>query len=269
MRSISSCFKFVGLDHRLVQTGQTDREDLTVSESFQPDAKQDGQGQPSGGRNDDQGRFVPPKGVPGFTLIELAIMLSVFGLVLVGGIEAIRVQTAKRKIDQTQTAMQEIQHAFLGFITVNGRLPYPARPSNANGVEDNTLAVVDSAVIGLLPWSTLGIKPVDSWGHAYTYHVTEDYAVEASFSGASGALTVRDASDTDMATGLPFVMVSHGPKGRGAYMTSGSQLDTTGASVMELENTDADTLYRMGSDDVLKWTSSDILKYQKNRSYSP
>ena len=36
----------------------------------------------------------------GFTLIEMAIMLTIFGVLLAGGVEAIRVQTAKRKVEQ-------------------------------------------------------------------------------------------------------------------------------------------------------------------------
>lgn len=201
----------------------------------------------------------------GFTLIELAIMLTVTGLIMVGGFEAIRLQLAKHKIEQTQDAMQEVQHALLGFVTVNGRLPYAA-PNDNSGQEDS------GRYIGLLPWNTLGVKSVDYWGHAYTYHVTEAFAnTGGDFSTESGDLTVKTVGcTTDMLTLLPLIVVSHGQNGQGAYMKNGTQL--AGATdVGELENSDDDHTnknYCYGGDDILMWISTDLLKYQRERSYS-
>lgn len=201
----------------------------------------------------------------GFTLIEMAIMLTVFGLLLAGGVEAVRVQAAKRKVEQTQAAMQEIQRALLGFITVNGRLPYAADAASGTGVEDT----VTQRPFGLLPWNSLGVKPVDSWGHAYAYHVTGNYAVEASFMAAAGTLVVRNAGDTaDMVTGLPVVIISHGPNGKGAYLTNGTRLTTVAATATDTENMDGNSTYRAGGDDILLWISENVLKYQKG-TYVP
>ncbi|MEO5352578.1 MAG: type II secretion system GspH family protein [Magnetococcus sp. XQGC-1] len=200
----------------------------------------------------------------GFTLIEMAIMLTIFGVLLLGGVEAIRAQTAKRKMEQGQAAVQEIQRALLGFVTAYGRLPYAANPASGTGVEEA------ARTFGLLPWNSLGVKPVDPWGHAYTYHVTGGYAVEGTFMTTSGSLVVRNAGDTaDMVTDLPVVVVSHGPNGKGAYLTNGSQLSTTAATPMDTENLDGDVNYRLGGDDILLWISEDVLKYQKGTYVPP
>ncbi|MEO5362295.1 MAG: hypothetical protein H7838_01530 [Magnetococcus sp. DMHC-8] len=165
-------------------------------------------------------------------------------MVLLGGFEAMRVQTAKRKMEQTQEAMQEIQRALLGFITVNGFLPCaaanPALPALPSGQADCLLAPAD----GLLPWTTLGVKGVDPWGHHYRYHVAPAFTHVATFPGAVGDLLIRDLPDSrDVATQVALLVISLGANGQWD-----SRINAT--------------RYRIGSDDILWWIPTYILKYQ-------
>ncbi|MBF0400484.1 MAG: prepilin-type N-terminal cleavage/methylation domain-containing protein [Magnetococcales bacterium] len=191
-------------------------------------------------------RWLPCPG--GFTLIEMALVLTVFGLVLVGGFEALRVQTAKSRMEQTRSSMEEIEQALLGFVTVNGRLPCAAvDPPDPVTPGEEDCGLVPSA--GLLPWATLGLKPVDAWGHRYGYRVTTQFTVAATFSGAVGDLVVRNADDTgDIATNLAVLVRSLGPNG-------------------VLDAAINPTTFRIGSDDLLWWVPTDLLQFQRLRSY--
>ncbi|MBF0162874.1 MAG: type II secretion system protein [Magnetococcales bacterium] len=183
----------------------------------------------------------------GFTLIEMAIALTILGVVMIGGFDAMRSQMTKRRMEQTQISMQEIQQALLGFITVNGRLPCAAvDQANPTGVEECS-PVTES---GLLPWVTLGVKPADPWGRTYRYYVTSAFTSSFATDAVAplGDLTVRNFSDTaDIALQVPVLIISYGRNGQ-----SDAKIDTAE--------------YRLGSDDILLWVPTDVLKYQKIRS---
>ncbi|MBF0427910.1 MAG: prepilin-type N-terminal cleavage/methylation domain-containing protein, partial [Magnetococcales bacterium] len=155
----------------------------------------------------------------GFTLIEMAIMLVLFGIVLVGGINAIRMQSQQSTFESAQADMRVIKDALLGFVAINGRLPCPSV---------TTLGVVNTGVAnctsyeGQLPWKTLGIKPLDAWGHLYTYRVTQNFTVSIA-TATPGDITVRNApGTTDIATTIPVIVVSHGKNGQGALSLNGT-----------------------------------------------
>jgi prepilin-type N-terminal cleavage/methylation domain-containing protein len=138
----------------------------------------------------------------GFTLVEMAMVLMIVGLLLGGLIPTISSQMEQQLASETRKQMDEIQQALIGYAIVNGRLPCPAEASLATGLSnageeattgntcacktssgsDKTVAdnsaipCTDSTVTGVLPWVTLGIKETDAWGRRYTYRVTRHFA---------------------------------------------------------------------------------------------
>lgn len=152
----------------------------------------------------------------GFTLIELAVVLLIVSLLLGGLLVPLSTQIGQRNIQQTQTQLDEIREALLGFAVVNGRLPCPtttADPTNANyGLEDANCTAPASE--GYLPWKTLGVAAYDAWGVGrnatadpwtgyFRYRVHPNFAdstksismsTDFKISGTTRTLTVQDAA---------------------------------------------------------------------------
>lgn len=139
------------------------------------------------------------KSTAGFSLVEMAIVLAIVGLLLGGLIPTLSAQMESQRINETRKQLDEIQQALIGYAIINGRLPCPAKATLASGLAnagveattgntcactatgnynaDNTAtACTLSTVTGVLPWATLGIKETDAWERRYTYRVTRIFA---------------------------------------------------------------------------------------------
>lgn len=134
----------------------------------------------------------------GFTLIELAIVLVILGLVLGGLVVPLAAQVQSRKVKETEALISEIKESLYGYAIANGRLPCPATIAT-NGLEnrrnDNAAAgAVDAKTdgcrggnyVGFLPWASLGVAETDLWGNRYLYRVTNE------FTRAKDDLTAKD-----------------------------------------------------------------------------
>jgi len=120
----------------------------------------------------------------GFSLIELAVVFLIVGLLVGGAIVTLSGQFELRNVEQTQRRLEAAQEAILGFAIVNGRLPCPARyvgpADNSAGLESFCDAASGSCTPttalrthgncsnfydGYVPAASLGL-PVDSKGFA-------------------------------------------------------------------------------------------------------
>jgi len=115
----------------------------------------------------------------GFTLIELAIVLAIVGLLLGGLIMPLSAQIDARNLADTRKALDEAKESLIGFAIANGRLPCPATVSS-NGLEAPPGGgICTSALNGYLPGATLGLTltdgqgfAVDAWGNRLRYAVS-------------------------------------------------------------------------------------------------
>jgi prepilin-type N-terminal cleavage/methylation domain-containing protein len=231
----------------------------------------------------------------GFTLVEMAIVLMIVGLLLGGMLVPLSAQMDQRNISDTQKAMSEIKEAIIGYALANGRLPCPATATIATGQNNAGIALTTgsgstlacSNATGVVPWATLGVNETDAWGNRYTYRVTSDFAdgigsntyggctpspipTLATFGLCSvGNLNVLSAAppaaNTTVAGSVPAVIISHGKNSAGAWTTKGTQLPV-GSNADEQENSDgsADTNYVSHTptptfDDLVVWISPNIL----------
>lgn len=179
-------------------------------------------------------RYSHPCSCRGFTLVEIAMVLMIIGLLLGGLIPTLSAQMESQRINETRKQMDEIQQALIGYAMVNGRLPCPAEASLATGLTNagkealtgNTCACVASSgntvadnsaiactgttVTGVLPWVTLGIKETDAWERRYTYRVTKRFAdqIAAGTTDCSPALTTPPAASSFAlcSPGVPYVL---------------------------------------------------------------
>jgi len=175
----------------------------------------------------------------GFTLIEIAIVLVVIGLIVSGGLLAISPILQSAKINETKQKMATVETAILGYVIANGCLPCPAvRGAATTGVSHDGTAPYTAACgsggactaggNGLVPWVTLGISEndaTDAWNHRFSYGVdpvltnaTNDVqrTADGSFpnfgtTGNESALIIETLAGVDMGyDAIAYVIVSHG-----------------------------------------------------------
>lgn len=101
----------------------------------------------------------------GFSLIELALVLAIVGL-LVGSIVPILTALQQQRSNQeTRKTLAVAMEALLGFAAANGRLPCPAT-TDTTGNESPEGGGICTNPEGFLPAVTLGVAPVDGQGYA-------------------------------------------------------------------------------------------------------
>jgi prepilin-type N-terminal cleavage/methylation domain-containing protein len=140
----------------------------------------------------------------GFTLTELAVVLTIVAFLLASLMYTLSAQTEQRNLDDTRRRLEQARDLVLAFAIVNGRLPCPARyasdASNSAGLESFCTAAATSSTStcpgtetttvqthgtcsnhfdGFLPAATLGYSQtdaagfaLDAWGNRIRYAVT-------------------------------------------------------------------------------------------------
>ncbi len=103
----------------------------------------------------------------GFTLVEMAIVLVIVGLLISAFLAPLSAQRDLKDYSDTKLHLEQIREALYGYAIINGGLPCPtttADPTdNVNyGHSDATCLLTDPA--GVLPWKDLGVQESDSWG---------------------------------------------------------------------------------------------------------
>lgn len=214
----------------------------------------------------------------GFSLVEMAIVLIIFGILLGGLLTSLSAQTEQKSRNSTDQSIESIKEALIGYALVNGYLPCPDSaliPSGVEGVRDANGGCV--VLEGTLPWQVLSLTRVDAWERYFRYRVTDAFSNSGIGTGikfslsSSGGITVK--SDVGLLTTSALaVIISHGGNGFGAKNTlqatpSNDMSAPTG--VDELENTNTNTTFVSHTptsrssvnefDDVVGWISSNVL----------
>ena len=185
----------------------------------------------------------------GFTLIEIAVVLVIVGLLLGGLLLPLGTQQEARRIGATQEALDEAREALFGYAVANGSLPCP--DTDNDGVED-PLAGACNAQEGELPWATLGTPGNDAVaGNRFRYRVASAYNDHATIDcGISGDIDICTAATggsdcsagTEVALNVAAVVLSHGKNGFGATNRAGNALPAPTAAD-EVENADTDPVF--------------------------
>jgi type II secretory pathway pseudopilin PulG len=237
-------------------------------------------------------RVTAREGYAAFTLIELAISLSIIALIVTFLLAPITAQVTQSKIAQARSDLDQINEALIGFALAQGkpRLPCPDATTGGganDGLEDCGAFDTGKTIGGNIPWATLGVPATDPWGQRYHYRVNSAYTdkvngftLNTAPSGICNAVPPGNAigtgnlytttggqlricsnsscSATLANTTVPAIIFSLGPNGA-----------TTPTSSDELENLNNDCLFvsrtyssASGSefDDLVGWMSPGILK---------
>lgn len=228
------------------------------------------------------------KSQSGFSLIEMAMVLLILGLLLGGILSAVSVSTDNIRISNTQAQLQEIEEALYGFAQVNGRLPCPATNSSA-GLEAPAGGGNCTNYFGFVPSATLGLYGginedgllLDAWQNPYRYGVSRNSGnyftsvagVQSFFNNASTLLVsntdmirvcnTNDCSGTILADPVPAIIISMGENW--ATYTSTNETENSGETTLGTydvpnDRTFVDTEFNETNfDDELRWLSPHIL----------
>lgn len=118
------------------------------------------------------------KSSSGFTLVEMAMVMLIIGLLLGGLMPTLSAQMEAQRVSETRKQLEEIQQALIGYATANGRLPCPASSSSTGEESPTGGGNCTNFYDGFVPAATLGITSMDSqgrvtdgWGNAIRYAV--------------------------------------------------------------------------------------------------
>lgn len=231
----------------------------------------------------------------GFTLLEVAIVLAIVGLLLAGGVNLLSGSADTSKYKQTQNELQEIKESLITYYIQYNRLPCPDAVAPFDGLADASCSTA-SAARGWLPYVTLGFGGNgDAWGERIKYVVSPAFLVNATSSfctnysnspngrnSPANRVIIQDLQSTPTTLGdwAAFALVSTGKNGRqtnagmtGAFSNDGG---CTGLSAREQENCNTDSTLRFGTqmsdgttitfDDMVVWVGDMQLISQLRKS---
>ena len=252
----------------------------------------------------------------GFSLLELTVVIAIISLVLGFGLSfGDNVLTAAGRVS-TQNRMKTVQEALERYAHDNGFLPCPMDRAVKQGASNFGLESRNSTTkcgtgvglialpnagapqgyIGGVPVRTLGLPDsfaADAWHNKFTYAVSQpqiagplsyatgDPTIIVNYGSPTGTnypVTSKSDASFTAGAGATYVIISHGPDGRGAYPLNGStvltacgngsQIDTKNCDDTDLIFYDSD--YNDGAvtaqffDDYILWGSNLLQRMPTN-----
>jgi prepilin-type N-terminal cleavage/methylation domain-containing protein len=163
----------------------------------------------------------------GFTLIELAVVIVIVGIIISIMATVLPSLIQSAKIKKTQAILEKMDYSLEGYIVANGRCPCP--DTDGDGIENRIPGASPptddtcSSYVGDIPYVTLGLSlGNDAWGNRLKYGVYDDFIrttksglctslssfIAAPFDNSKLYTTDQSGNDTNQA----YVTVSGGPK---------------------------------------------------------
>lgn len=204
-----------------------------------------------------------------FSLLEMAVVLAILGLMLGYGLFLSDSTAAGRCLAETHQQMVDVRLALERHVADTQRYPLPAgrsvsdmHPDFGHAVATGTDARIDRVagarpvLIGALPFATLGLSPDmgrDCWGHMFTYAVTEVLTTETGYKDPvqRGGIEIRHGTLSVhmlLADDAAYAVVSHGQDALGStpFGYDGEKRNCNGAwgdaSVRRIDKENCDTL---------------------------
>lgn len=233
--------------------------------------------------------------VLGFSLIEMAVVMMILGLLLGGLFTALGQSTENTRRTDTLAQLASIEEALYGYAQAYGRLPCPATDVSA-GVESPAVPLatgICTVVHGFVPHVTLGLQSqpmsngllVDAWRNPVRYTVsslvsatppnrvfTSVAGMREQFASATpivaNVLTLPCISDTPGCAGVvhantvPALAFSLGNNAQS--FTSADELENVGALLGGIQVPNdyefvSRTYAELAYDDLMVWLSPNVL----------
>ncbi len=146
----------------------------------------------------------------GFTLVEVAIVMVIIGLLTGGGASLLTVMTELKVRKETIVYMDQARRALISYADNHGRLPWA--DSDGDGDEDSGNGSGD------IPYLDLVIKPLDPNRRVLVYEMDANLGTDRSTSclalrtGLSGNPDVVDVDGSSSSFSVAAVIVSAGTR---------------------------------------------------------
>jgi len=154
-------------------------------------------------------RATPLHNQQGFTLLEIAVVMIIIGILTGGGVSLMKILTERKARTATVEYLKEARQTLISFAVNHGRLPWA--DSDGDGIEDN------GADSGNLPFQTLGMAPADAYKRVLRYGINPNLTIDryagcnALRTGLAAPPAMVDADGTGSAFAVAAVLVSAGP----------------------------------------------------------
>jgi len=212
----------------------------------------------------------------GFSLIEMAIVLLITGILMGAGLSLLAVKQTAAQINLTQTHQEVIKQALISYLGQHKRLPCPVDPANPiTGLEGRSSSTLSPCLkySGVVPYATLGLDrsvALDGWENfidyvvtpppttppttppynewLLTYSTTPTVAPQCDptipYCSSSSNLTfwpsntvgALNVTGNNTISGIVVALISHGKNGYGAINIKGNKNDFLAAGTDEKQN---------------------------------
>lgn len=199
----------------------------------------------------------------GFTLVEMAIVLVIIGLIVSSLLGPLSAQRDIKDYSVVRADLEQIKEALYGYAVVNGNLPCP--DTNGDGVADACSSIFSTASTGgNIPWVTLGVQVNDPWNRPYQYRVNNAFGTTFTLvTAGSGAGILRVYTDSSLtstiANNIPAVIYSSGKNGATQPPVSLDELENRTTSGAKFDANFVSHDFSPTFDDVITWISPNIL----------
>ena len=216
----------------------------------------------------------------GFSLIELALVLTIAGFSIGAGLVVFNEYARISKISNTKLKLQEILYAIDDYADKFNRLPCPADGTDKFGDPNFGVSIRGAAsctnvngstgvTMGMVPVSTLNLYPtfgLDAWNRRISYVVHAASVDDDGMDSTANDLDLENYDGSSNYNDVVVVLISHGENGFGAYNGRGGAKSAVpiGTNAAEVLNTQVTGAFRASvsvasfDDVVYFWTRDQI-----------
>ena len=205
----------------------------------------------------------------GFTLVEMAIVLVIVGLLMAAFLTPLDAQMQQNRVNEARDDISEIKEALQGFASVNLSLPCP--DTTGDGIADACILPINNVTStgGNVPWVTLGTKPTDPWNRRYQYRVNNDFTIPLTLATNATPNNLRVCTNFTCgawdANLVPAVIYSSGANGAVQPPVGADELENTVVAGATFNGVFVNHEFAQAAavngefDDVVDWLSTNVL----------